>query len=253
MSVNLGGLSLKICKRIIGAHHHQALRKLSSTDEVGTPTVSSAKNGAKAIPPLLSEQAQSFMAERNRLAESLNDVSSKVKAHFAHVVKSEFNQCFNVTCSQNSSVFIHADSGYSYCAKCDRVKLLDNFHRLCPLGSITDDPDKHGITDADLYFSKLFPGQNITKLKKTDPSSAKLKRTLQFHKASKLFLDTLEEFDCYANHDNLSIYFTYKDANGFIVGHEELSCGSPEIDKTVMYTKCLSFQDRQHGSTLFLS
>ena len=141
MSINFGGLSVKICKRIIGSHHRTALRQFSSNENEGqisdaTQSEAVGNDDARSLPPLLSEQAQAFIAERQRLAEAQNDITAKVKTHFSHVVKSEFNQCFNVTCHQNSSVFIHAFSGYSHCAKCDRVELIDNFDReFCPFGS----------------------------------------------------------------------------------------------------------------------
>ena len=189
-------------------------------------------NGEQFLPPLLSEQAKGFIDRRKEFETNSNEVSALIKSAFPYVTKSEFNQCFNITCDNNSSLFIHARSGYTFCPKCKLVRQKNSFSSKCFSDAEKLEANQTQLSDCLTYYSQLFPGQNVVKFKKADLNSWRIKKTLQMHKASKLFLDTFEEFDCYANYDNCSIYFTYRDSNGNILGHQAISLDNFDSKKS---------------------
>ncbi len=184
-----------------------------SSDAFSVPEQSS---GQLVPPPLASDQAKVFLEERKLFERKASDVSSKIQDGIPRALRSSFNQCFLFTCPQDSSVFIHTFSGHAFCSKCGQAQLLQSFLPQC-LPAVSVDV---ASLDAVHYYSNLFPDQNITQLRKGDLNSWQVKKILQVYKASKIFLDTLEDFECFVNIDQLSLCFTFRDVNRRIVGHE---------------------------------
>ena len=227
------GFGLKLLKRTLSAKNCLlSLNNCSSTSsesfsnnhQIILPEVSQQQQ-----PPLLSEQAQEYIERRRTNESNLNDISSKIKAAYPFAIKSEFNQCFNITCQQNSSIFVHAQSGFTFCPKCNITRQKVSFSQQCYSNSEINECFGQ-INDED-YFRQAFPNQNVARFKKSDLNSWKIKKTLQLHKASKLFLDTLEEFGCFVNYDTFSICFAYRDVNRNIIGHEEVSLDNSDLKK----------------------